>query len=217
MKFGWQGFSFDHQDEWEPVSLSGKFEQGYIRLTNAHGGAIQVRWEPSKSVPDLSKIAQSYLAQLRKDAKKQKSAFDGRITQDGDTVGYQVQSTLSSRGSLVYCPETQRSFIVEVCSSKKGNHERTLVPLVRSFRSSVGPRLWSFLGLAVLLPAEFELVRPTLIAGRVGIELKSFRGRMVAERWGFAEELLRAKGYPEWLEAVTKTKFVSASDSTGDF
>ncbi len=206
MKFGWQGFSFDHQDEWEPVSLSGRFQEGYVRLANSHHGAIQVRWQSSSSAPDLNKIAQTYIAQLRKDAKKQKIPFDGRITRDGDSLGYQIQSALSSRGSLVYCPETKRSFILEVCSPKKGSHERTLIPLVRSFESSDGPRLWSLLGLSVRIPAEFALVRSTLLAGRIGIELKSLRGKVIAERWGFGEELLRSKGYSEWIEAVTKTK-----------
>ncbi len=204
MKFGYQGFSFDHPDEWEPVSLSGKLNQGYVRLANGQGGAIQVRWEPSKALPDLEAAAKNYIAQLRKDAKKDRVAFDSQLLDDGEQTTFQIQSAISRRGTLLHCAETKRTFIVEVSSPKRSNHERVLKPLIRSFQSGGEEVLWAFLGLAVKLPKEFELTRTVLIAGRTGIELKSNRAKVTAERWGFAEDLIRAKGFAAWIEAVAR-------------
>lgn len=206
MTFGYHGFSFDHADEWEPVSLSGKLNQGYARLANPQGGAIQVRWEPSRAIPNLKEAAQNYLKQLRKDARKEKVAFDCQMVDDGDATTFQVQSTISRRGSLLHCPHTNRTFIIEVSSARKSNQERVLKSLVRSFQSGGEMRLWSFLGLAVRIPSEFVLVRTTLVAGRTAVELKSPRAKVTAERWGFAEDLIRAKGFANWLEAVSRVR-----------
>jgi hypothetical protein len=196
--FGWQGFSLDHPPDWGPVSLAGTQPQGYVRLEGPDSGLIQIRWS-SKGDPAESAV-RTYLNRMRADSKKRSLPFEYEVETRNGAFQYSYKSELYGFGTLFKPAGESRCFFLEAAGPSRkgarGNWEKGL----SSFLSPGGDHTrWSLLGLDVTLPAKAELHSKELKAGKTRLEFSVKGARIVAERWGFAEQLLATQSLASWL------------------
>jgi hypothetical protein len=194
--FGWQGFQFEHPDDWAPVNVSGSFDEGYVRLASPARAAIQVRWQRAKGDAGITAAISAYEARLRKDAAKGREAFSFQL----NGREYRWSGAGQGRGLAMYCDDPSRTFLLEVI----GGRGDQLLPLYSKLKRSFSgcTEVWSVLGLRVSLPAEFRLDKHEFQAGKTQLRLKKSGATLDCARWGFAEQLLAKHSLGEWAKAA---------------
>ncbi|AIE87835.1 hypothetical protein [Fimbriimonas ginsengisoli] len=206
MTFGWEGFSFDHPDDWAPVVLTGNREQGYARLSSSGRIIIQIRWKRMKRPADAAGFLDTYLAKMERDARKGKGGFRSERSEDNGRLTYRYSGDNFGKGALFQPPDDGRAFVLEVASTK----DDSLGPLLRqalgSFRTDPQVDRWSAFGLDVVLPKGLEVERKDFRAGKTLVSFKAKRVRLSAERWGFADQLLAKHGLEPWARAIFDAK-----------
>lgn len=201
--FGWQGFRFDHPADWAPVVLIGTAKSGRVRLDAKDSLSIQVRWKASPHPPDGESALRTYLKNLHRDAARARTPFSSNVQQDGAAWRYSWSSKLHALGIYWFAPELKRTFLVEAVGTSKNPPKKALEAVWERFELSPGdPWLWSLYGLALKLPTGFQLVQPTLRAGRTTLEFRARGARLVAERWGFGRQLVEKHGLAEWAASL---------------
>ncbi len=200
--FAWEGFSLEHPDDWAPVSISGGRKEGYLRLGSSGRLALQVRWKSAADAANLNQKLDNYLDRLRSDAKKAKQTF--RADADAEAQGvatYKYSGSAYGRGAIFFSERAQRVFFLELTSSKNDS----LLPVFRQIFSSfsAGEReRWAVLGIDLTLPNVLKVERKEFLSGKTTLALKGTGVTVEAQRWGFAEELVRKHGLSSWAIAA---------------
>lgn len=202
MTFGWEGFSFDHPDEWLPTVLSGRRSEGYVRIASAGRLMLQVRWRQAKKPADATAFLDAYLGRLGQDAKKAKQSFDSERQTEGERVHYRYTGSVYGRGTMFYDANDGRSFVFEVVSSKNDSSLTILREATRSFRAGEVRDRWSVLGLDLSLPKGLEVEKQEFLSGKTRLNWRAKPGKLLAERWGLADQLLSRHGQAEWAAAI---------------
>ena len=214
MTFGWQGFAFDHPDDWAPSSLNGTFKQGYARLSSPGRVAVQVRWQTCKGRPDLGGFLRQYESRLRRDSARSDSAFAMQSQPDGEfRTDYRWTGAGQGRGAAFYSEACSRIFVLEVI----GHRNDHLLPLLRATKASFRSErqdlaLWSVLSLSVRIPREYNLVKHSLQAGKTQLLLSGPLGSLECTRWGFAEQLTSKYSLAEWSKAAMELTGASVEE-----
>jgi hypothetical protein len=199
--FGWHGFSLEHPEDWAPVALSGHRREGYVRLGSPGRLSLQVRWKTLGKSPDLSLFLNDYFQRLRRDAKKAGVAFTSEKEPDGDGLAYGYRGATHGRGRIHQGP-CGRVFVVEVASTQNDSLKNPLRLATGRFRSGEDHDLWSVLGLRLTLPPELDVERREFVSGRTRLWFRNRAAAITAERWAFADELLKAHALADWARAV---------------
>ena len=198
MTFAWQGFSLDHPSDWGPASLTGTRAQGYIRLESPETAMIQVRWN-SGSVVNSAGV-RTYLSRLRGDAKKAGHGFESDVFEEDGAVLYSFKTESFGFGSLFQHVGDSRSYFVEAVGPSRKSAKSQWQRAFDSFQAATeGPTRWALLGLDVRLPSKALLQSKELKAGKTRLEFSARGAKVVAERWGFAEQLLAKQPLSTWL------------------
>ena len=100
MTFGWQGFQFDHPDDWAPALISGNRHEGYARIASPETLSAQIRWQAQKAGANLEAILTAYLDRLAKDAKKLKTAFKSSFEKVENGFEYKWSGQGNGKGSM---------------------------------------------------------------------------------------------------------------------
>jgi len=201
--FAWQGFRFDHPDDWAPTGVSGSFPEGYARLSSSGRIAVQLRWKKSGAAPDLQKLIARYESKLRREARRLGDAFSLQSSPRDSETEYHWSGAGQGRGTAFYSELSKRVFILEVMGSRSDQLLPTLRSIVASFRDPVEAlSLWSVLGLVVRIPADASLSKHVFQAGKTKL---AFTGRgysLECIRWGFAEQILGRYSLDDWSRAA---------------
>jgi hypothetical protein len=202
--FGWQGFSLEHPDDWGPVTLTGTRKEGYVRITSPGRLGLQIRWKEAAGPGELKPRLFSYFDRLARDAKRAKVEFRREHEEDGERLTYRYNGTVHARGALFFSPPCGRVFFLEVVSSR---NESFLVPfrqMLGSFQSFGQQPLetWSVLGLQVHLPPGLLVEKRQFLAGRTQLMLSKRGVQVLADRWGFGEQLIQKHGLEAWAAAA---------------
>jgi len=214
LTFGWQGFVFDHPDDWAPASLTGTYNEGYARLSSSGRVAVQIRWHESRGNLDLANLVERYHAKLRKDAARSGEPFTVQTrSSSGPQIEYRWSGTGQGRGVAFFSKPCSRLFIIEVI----GGGADHLLPFLRSvkasFRSADGDlRLWSVLGLSVSIPSQFVLSKHQFEAGKTQLHLSAPSVSLECTRWGFAGQLLAKYPLADWSRAALNMTSATLSD-----
>lgn len=197
MILGWQGFSFEHPDEWALSRVSGNREKGFLALSSSGAIRCQCRWEKSGS-PE--KAVERYLASLKKQGPSQVQTSSGFLT----------WKRPGARGIAANLSD-ERLVLIEVMGDSQ---LPTLRRIADSLRSG---DLWSAFGLAVLIPAPLDLVKAEFLSAHTTLTFKGKGSQVVAERFGLAEQLLGDRTLAEWTELNFPGAQISSdsSDSSG--
>lgn len=204
--FAWYGFSFEHPDDWAPVTISGNRSEGYVRLASAGRVGCQVRWKQVKEPGDLGNRLSAYLAKLEREARRRKELFRSDIKHEPDAVTYRVTAGLQARGAIFFSKACSRVFFIEA----SGGRADSLLPVYRSLKSAFcsfgvdALEPWSILGLHVRLPYGLRIDRKMFVSGRTRLELSRRGVSIEVERWGFARQLIDRHGLEAWAVSALK-------------
>jgi hypothetical protein len=202
----WQGFRFEHPDDWAVSSVTGDRRSGYLRLNSSGTVSCQIRWQASKKEPDLRRRLESYFDLLRRDAKRGKVDFRSDVEADSNTLVYRWLGVGQGRGAILYCPNSRRVFFVEVSGRRKDSLLPELRRTLGAFQSHQGARLeeWSMFGLRLRAPASMRLERRRFLSGRTDLMLARPGLRIEAQRWALAEQLIARHGLENWARAALR-------------
>lgn len=201
MTFGWHGFSLEHPEDWAPVALSGHRKEGYVRLGSSARLSAQVRWKSLGPKPDLTLFLNDYFRRLERDAKRAKVDFNPERDVTPEEVAYAYHGATHGRGLIRQGP-CGRVFVVEVASTQNDSLKSPLRTIASTFRSGDPTDLWSVLGLRLTLPPDLEVERREFLSGRTRLWLRNRVVQIAAERWAFADELLKVHPLEDWARAV---------------
>jgi hypothetical protein len=199
--FGWHGFSLEHPEDWAPVALSGHRKEGYVRIGSSGRLSAQVRWKSLGPKPDLQLFLNDYFRRLERDAKRAKVEFKRERDVTADEVAYAYKGATFGRG-MIRQGSCGRVFVVEVASTQNDSLKNPLRMVESTFRSGDPRDLWSVLGLRVTLPPDLEVEKREFLSGRTRLWLKNRVVQVAAERWAFADELLKVHPLQDWARAV---------------
>lgn len=203
MTLGWQGFQFEHPDDWALSRVTGSRPRGFLILSSAGNTSLQARWEPSG---DPSIAARRYLDSLK----------EGHIDLSLGDEDVVWKRPGKSRGFARRLP-SGRLFLGEVVGSDK------LLPALRELRSTLDEGdLWSAYGLAVRVPPQYELEKSEFLSGHTKLTFSTRGGELTAERLGLAAQRLKeatleefAHGYPAFQLDPNRPATQSGSILTG--
>jgi len=211
LRFAWYGFSLEHPDEWGPASLSGGRFSGYVRLGDAAGNGVQIRWATYKTQPWPEERVNAYLAKLKKDHLKKKVAWRSHVEPGEDRIRYSYQGSLWGVGELRVCPASKRVFFVEACSPESDRQSKRNRPVIESFATDFeGKEPWAVLGLSVQTPIGLTVRQRGFFAGRTKLVLETKGAKVLLERWGFAEQLVARHGLEVWAREALGMKTAEA-------
>ncbi|MBW3636326.1 MAG: hypothetical protein KY445_07660 [Armatimonadetes bacterium] len=211
---GWQGFSTEIPENWNPGKFSGTRARGDLRVDDENGVRLELRWENSKKTPDVEKSVANFLQTLEKQAKKRGEAFaiveDAKVVSRGKKRKDQVTSfgwtgapgapTSCGFGAAWFCPTCDRVTFAHVVGHQKDKAAKIerlageiLGPL--ECHGEGGWDSWSFYDIQIEIPAEFELARAQMLLNK--IEVEWIRPRPVGlYGWGRRPERLKLSRFP---------------------
>lgn len=216
MRFGWYGFRLEHPDDWAPATLSGGREEGYARLASTDTISGQIRWKTTKSSSDLTAILDSYFARLSRDAKKQRVSLNTFSEPSEDRIDYRWSAKGQGSGSLIFSLTDSRAFFIEASAtnnrSVQGPHRQILASFSAEAENS---ELWAVFGLEVKLPKGLQVVKQTFQSGRTRLEFRHRKATIVAERWGFGEQILARHTFQQWATSAMDIPKATIEETTG--
>ncbi|RYG32521.1 hypothetical protein EON81_20465 [bacterium] len=203
MTFGWYGIRLELPDDFAPTSLSGGRRDGYVRLASGGEVGIQMRWRATKNPKGLDGRIETYLLDMKKRAKKARLDFDSAFHAVPHGMEYRYRGIQSGAGTLRFDPESERVVFLEAVGPNAAAVDRARREIgAPVFAPKEGPETWAILGLRVELPSGFELAGRKFLSGRTQLTLRKGRATVVAERWGFAEQLIAKHGLQNWAVAA---------------
>lgn len=202
----WQGFRFEHPEDWAVTAVSGDRRSGYLRLSSSGAVGCQVRWQASRGAPDLGRRLEAYFDLLRKDAKRAKVDFRREVEPGGGKIVYRWIGAGQGRGAIQYCEDSRRVVFLEVVGRRKDSLLPDLRRSIDSFgpASSEGLEEWSVFGLRIRVPNGMRVERRRFLSGRTELYLARLGLRIEAQRWALAEQLVARHGLEAWSRAVLR-------------
>jgi hypothetical protein len=211
---GWQGYSTEIPETWNPGKFSGTRAKGDLRVDDEGGVRLELRWESTKKTPDVEKSVNNFLQTLDKDAKKRKTAFQivegthivskGKKRKDQVTsfgwIGEEKASSSCGFGAAWYCSTCDRVTFAHVVghpNEKPSKIERMASEILGPLEchGEGGWDAWSLYDVRLEVPAEFELARAQLRLNK--IELEWIRPRPIGiYGWGRRPERLKITRFP---------------------
>lgn len=213
MTFGWEGFSFEHPEDWAPVVLSGDRSQGYARIVSSGRILMQARWKRLKQPADANRFLDAYLGRLERDSKRARVPFTSERQEEGDRTTYRYAGQNYGRGALFQVEGDDRAFVLEISSSRNDSLQSFVRDALRTFRIDPANDRWSVFGLDLTLPLGLKVDKREFLAGKTRLEWTAGRrARISATRYGFADQLLSKHKLGEWAEAVVGAPVTSAAE-----
>ncbi len=191
---GWQGFSFPLPEEFAPVAVRGTRHDGYLRLEDGRQ-FVQLRWMRGPAT-QLRTTVEKYLGQM---GSRKKDPVQFTI-HDGDPLTYSYRGAHAAAGLAFWRDE--RCFLLESGGRSHSAIVKHLQQIASAFELEGEWSDWSVFGLSLRLPSPFELKRHKFFAGRTELEFAHRSSRLMAARWGFAEQLLDRHGLRGWAAAT---------------
>ena len=226
--FAWQGFEFEHPDDWECVRFSKNRTRGECAFSSRTGPRMSLLWSAIAGSADIRRFASEASSQLKKSDPK------GRVTA-AEWKGPGTWTRLSMGAAanclavaLAHLPNSKDSRglpgLPDLMVQAQFYPDEVLNAAVQrrvleSFRlqnaqpaSSARPTWrWNAFGCRVQLPREFELSACEVFPGRAAMTFKTpgRRGqRLKIERLALPEQQLKGKSVAHWrlstLEDVSR-------------
>jgi len=212
---GWQGIVLKAPADWGLAAVTGDRDKGYFRVDSPSASAVEVRWSAAKSPPDLAARAGEFLDSMRREGRKRKARFSGKIEAKrglppGTPVRFTWKGDRNGYGLLRYCAECGRVMIAQVVASHDGRCASLAAEILDSITDhrEDGWQDWAVFGLRVAVPPEFRLEKQILMSGYIQLAFKARSGELAVEQWGLASSLLRRSSLEEWYpkDALAQVK-----------
>lgn len=234
---GWQGIRFVLPPEWNLTGFSIEPHGGYLKVDSPGTMFAQIRWtEPAHpkprtlfdytlqalrrlrvlkpaacQEPDLREVLEAFLADTRKQARKNKASFEHRIKPCVQEAGGMRQAHHFSwyggdqgQGKIWRCSRCGRTVIAQIVGRQKDDVAQIAAGFFSSMadHSEDGWTTWALYDFVGAAPADFKLVRHKLMSGYLLLELERRSERLRLERWGLANVALKRFTLADWFRKV---------------
>jgi len=152
----------------------------------------------------LRSALDAYFEKLRRDAKRAKQPFNSEFEGKEGSLCYRYMAHGQGRGKLMVSEPSNRLLFLEVVGARKDQ----LLPTFRLVEAGLVDygrdewEVWSLLGLRFRSPVPLTLERKLLQAGRTQLCFRARSLRLIADRWGFGEQLIQKHGLQSWAQAA---------------
>jgi len=165
-----------------------------------------------RSRANLEGWLDAYFERLRRDARKARADLKiERETEDGQ-ISYLYRGATFGRGRLFH--SGNRAFVLEAASSRSESLQSHLRRTVDTFAVDADADRWALLGLDVSLPSGLMVERKELLTGRTRLQLRAKGAQVEADRWGFADQLLRRHSLVDWSQNLLNAPKAEVSEET---
>jgi len=205
--FAWQGIRLTVPADWELISTQGKHASGYVGLADKRGQRLQLKWDEATAKSDPSDSVNSYLAHLRKKAKKDK--LDIKVNREVKLASlkgkkiecYEWTADQLGLGMVSQCEQCKR-IVHLVVLGKPGENLRGLARTVfGSLRDHPedGQMAWDFFDFAFSVPEKMRLHHCELKTGCIRMVLRQKGREMEFVRASLAQVVLADKSVKQWF------------------
>lgn len=211
---GWQGFTTEIPEGWNPGKFSGNRSAGDLRVDDENGVRLELRWEVAKKTPDVEKSVNNFLTTLGKDAKKRKLSFepvsDPKVVSRSKKrknqvvnfgwIGDDKAQSPCGFGAAWHCSGCDRvtfAHVVGQVGDKPSKIERLASEILGPLEchGEGGWDMWCLYDLKIEVPTEFELGQAQLLLNKV--EMEWVRPRPIGlYGWGRRAERLKLSRFP---------------------
>ncbi|MFO8007413.1 MAG: hypothetical protein R6V05_06720 [Candidatus Brocadiia bacterium] len=205
--FGWEGITLTVPSDWILLATHGKREDGYVRLGDGQRARLELRWEKTGSTAEPAVTVSSYLAKLRKTARK--DGVELTVQRDlglASPVGKQVEcyrwvGDRQGLAMLSRCGDCRRTVHVQLL----GRPEEKLKNLARTVFASLqdhaddDAELWKFYDVEFRVPGGLPLRTRSLQTGCVRMIFGGRRERLEFVRASLARLVLADQELEEWF------------------
>jgi len=206
--FGWQGINLTVPHAWELVASRGSYEAGYASLEDEADVRLEVKWESPGKKASPSEVAGRYIQELRKKAKKDRTAITVRrdvnlaAPKGCQTECYEWTAAVRGAGMVSHCDGCHR--LVHLVVLAMG--DEPLRKLARTVFSSLRDHseddqvFWSFYDVQFSSPRAVPLQRQELKTGCVRMHFQKRHRRIEFVRVSLARIVLAGKSLIEWFK-----------------
>ena len=199
-QFAWQGLSIHLEDYWRPERVTGSWAEGYLSFAGERDDHLQIRWSSAKAPKDLNKRVLSYFSNLETAARKRKQPFRSELDLlDSGDCEFEWHAGPKGYGRIGWEPITKRIVLVERSGRAGDSFKREAREMwagLRGHQDGLIP--WSLFGLSISLPRMYRFDSFRALSGHITFKFTNRGSRVRAERWGFGNQLVEAKGLEKW-------------------
>lgn len=199
---GWQGITVSVPEDWYPAALGAERASGYLRVQNADGLAVEVKWFTPKNTVDLERELTKYRKTLGKASKKRHAEFEWRdkpkvpareSRPDKNRRFFGWRSDTQALGVIWYCRTCSRVILAQVVMPLDEDATSLASHILNGIEDhgDDGLEYWAVYGLGISVPKGWSLDKHQLMAGYTMLQFRR-RDRVIrAERWALANVALK--------------------------
>ena len=199
---GWQGVVAQVPADWSLSAVNGSENSGYFRADNAAGLMLEVKWQKVGKQVDLHKKLDEYLNDLRRRARKRRADFEHKIkSKDAGMLTFTWRSDRKAQGRLWHCAESNRVVIAQLSggpSDDVSGLASVVLPTIEDHTED-GWRTWAMYDLIAEAPPGYSMEKHQLMAGYIQLAFRKGSNRLIIERWGLANVVLKNQALREWF------------------
>lgn len=195
--------------------MTGSWAEGYISFAGERDDHLQIRWSTAKTPKELNKRVLSYFSKLETAARKRKQPFksDLNLLDSGDCE-FEWHAGPKGYGRIGWEPVTKRIVLIERSGRGGDSFKREAREMWSRLKGHGGDLIpWSLFGLSVSIPRTYRLDSFKAMSGHITFKFSNRGARLQAERWGFGNQLVEAKGLENWATSLFGKMELVSNDS----
>ncbi|MDW8106348.1 MAG: hypothetical protein RMK45_02600 [Armatimonadota bacterium] len=204
-RIGWQGIRLSAPPDWFLKSYSGDWREGFLQVGSPHSAEIDLKWTRTRRKTDLAYVLQRFLRTVERAKRKAKHPFTGTLHPiDENCLEFRWRADERAVGRIWRAPEHHTIVLIQLRSASK--HEalhqlaHQIFDTLEVAPDAEGWVEWSLYGLHTAAPASFRLEKAKVLTGHTYLRLRRREERLVIERIGRAEQLLKGYEFTEWVD-----------------
>ncbi len=209
-KAGWQGIVAEVPDDWSLTAVSGEDKIGYFRLDSTKTQVLEVKWSKITGKANLQSKLTAYLEDLKKKSRKRKIEFEYKIrAKDESLINFSWKSNRKASGKIWICENCSRVIIAQLSGALNedvAGDASIILPTIVD-HSDDNWRIWGVYGLQTEVPPGYVLEKHQLMSGYIKLAFRKGYDRIIIERWGLANTVLRNLTLKEWYEERSVYEF----------
>ncbi len=213
--FGWQGVTCLIPNAWDVSGIDGTAKQGYFTFDDERSRRFEIKFDRARrwGQPALDTTLENYFKAVRKQVGKK-----GYFEVDHDTELLDEQTIPSEyryrtygwtgdvigRGIIYHCPVCRRVIIAQCLAEKNRVNLRELSTVLTSIRchSETDTNLWAVFEFAAEVPTSLDLQQNKLQAGLINLDFYGKNRRLVVERIGLVQAILKHTAIDRYVEKI---------------
>jgi hypothetical protein len=200
---GWQGIVAEVPADWSLAAVSGDEKSGYFRVDSTGSFMLEAKWSKAGKRVDLQGRLRTYLDDLRRRARKKRETFESNMkTKDAGAVAFSWRSDRKAHGRLWLCEKCSRVIIAQLSGSVTDDVSGAASVILPTFEDHAenGWRPWAVYDLIAEAPPGYALEKHRLMSGYIQLIFRKQSNRLIIERWGLANVVLRNTSLRDWFK-----------------